>query len=72
MTPLHLSTIAGAHRQLSEGEQAGNFCHDYASTDAAHTTPFDFKYCKGMHVGYTYEMHWPISNLGECSNKVES
>ena len=27
---------------------------------------YDWKYCSGMHVGYTYELHWPHSNMGDC------
>merc|ERR1711957_145086 len=28
-----------------------------------------WKHCDGMQVGYTYEIHWPHSNLGECNTK---
>ena len=27
---------------------------------------YDWKYCSGMHVGYTYELHWPHSSHGMC------
>merc|ERR1719267_45258 len=27
---------------------------------------YDWKYCKDMHVGLTYEFHWPHSSLGAC------
>jgi hypothetical protein len=30
---------------------------------------YDWKYCEGMHVGLTYEFHWPHSSLGACQTE---
>merc|ERR1712078_551766 len=29
-------------------------------------TPYDWKYCSGMEVGATYEIHWPHPAAGAC------
>merc|ERR1712014_319613 len=34
--------------------------------DSRFTTEYDWKYCSDMHVGETYEVHWPHSALGAC------
>jgi len=54
-------------RRLGEGQvRQGMLCHHYDDTDAKFTTPYDFKYCKQMEVGQTYEVHWPHSAAGAC------
>jgi len=47
----------------------GGYTCAHESDDAMYTTHYDWQYCKGMHVGETYEIHWPHSNLGECGTK---
>ena len=56
-----------ANRNL-EGEevQDGFRCHHYDASDSKFTTPYDWKHCKGMEVGETYEVHWPHSAAGAC------
>lgn len=44
----------------------GYFCNDYNPDDAKFTTEYEWKYCKDMHVGFTYEIHWPFSSAGHC------
>jgi hypothetical protein len=52
----------------------GGMCYHYAGdgTDAhpgfseAEKTEYEWKYCKDMHVGNTYEIHWPHSAVGAC------
>ena len=52
----------------------GGMCYHYAGdgTDAhpgfseAEKTEYAWKYCKDMHVGNTYEIHWPHSAVGAC------
>jgi len=44
----------------------GNRCHHYNNESAAFTTEYDWKHCIGMHVGETYEVHWPHSKAGAC------
>jgi hypothetical protein len=41
-------------------------CHHYNDKDAMFNTPYEFKHCKNMHVGETYEVHWPHSAGGAC------
>ena len=54
---------------LEEGVEPGNFCPDYDADDPKFTTPYDFQHCSHMKVGYTYEIHWPHSNLGACDTE---
>lgn len=51
------------------GREPGNFCRGFNAADPMYTTEYDFKHCKNMHVGYTYELHWPNSNLGLCDTE---
>jgi len=57
---------AGGHRKLAENIRQGLKCHHYDATDEKFTKTYGWKYCTGMHVGETYEVHWPHSNMGEC------
>merc|ERR1712046_137544 len=41
-------------------------CHHYNAQDARYTTEYDWKHCVDMHVGDTYEVHWPHSRAGDC------
>merc|ERR1719361_2818420 len=47
-------------------EDAGWMCSDYDATDEKFTTDYEWKYCEDMHVGMTYEIHWPHSSAGHC------
>ncbi len=54
-------------RKLAEGEvQDGFRCHHYDENDEKFTRPYEWKHCKGMIVGETYEVHWPHSAAGAC------
>jgi len=55
-------------RDLAEGKdvRAGFRCHHYDADDEKFTKPYDWKYCEGMEVGETYEVHWPHSAAGAC------
>merc|ERR1712128_107010 len=55
--PVHL--IGLAHLQ----------CRHYDNTKEEYTTPYEWKYCKHMEVGQTYEVHWPHSAAGMCNTK---
>ena len=46
----------------------GGRCKHYKDSglSAAQKTDYDFKYCKKMKVGETYEVHWPHSAAGAC------
>ena len=72
-------TYAGSHRRLASadgGMRIGHMCHkgkelwegshpSVRNTDGT-VKEYDWKYCKDMHVGLTYEFHWPHSSLGAC------
>jgi hypothetical protein len=44
----------------------GYACKLYNANDARFTTDYTWQHCVGMHVGATYEVHWPHSGLGAC------
>jgi len=56
-------------RQLAAGERLGNRCHHYRPNVSKFTTPFNWKFCTGMQVGETYEVHWPHSAAGACGTQ---
>jgi len=47
----------------------GHHCKHYASMTDDQKKPYEWKYCKNMHVGETYEIHWPHSAAGSCGTK---
>jgi len=55
-----------AHRRLAADARLGFRCLKYDKDDAKFTTEYDWKHCVGMHVGETYEVHWPHSAAGAC------
>ena len=72
-------TYAGSHRRLASADGGMNIGHmckagkdlweandpSVRNTDGS-VNEYDWKYCKDMHVGLTYEFHWPHSSLGAC------
>jgi hypothetical protein len=56
----------GESRRLAGVARLGFQCHHYDENDAKFTTEYDWAYCVGMHVGETYEVHWPHSQAGAC------
>jgi hypothetical protein len=50
-------------------ERLGNRCHLYDGQDSKFTTEYNWKHCKGMKVGETYEVHWPHSAAGACGTE---
>jgi len=62
----------GSERRLAlkeGGVRQGMLCHHYKEDDPKFTTPYEWKYCKDMEVGQTYEVHWPHSAAGACGTK---
>ena len=54
-------------RRASEGNEAGHWCPAIPSDSAINMVDdYEWEHCSGMHVGYTYELHWPHSNVGLC------
>ena len=58
---------ANTGRRLASTNQAGFWC-PAAPTDGSinMADDYEWKYCSKMHVGETYEIHWPHSNFGMC------
>lgn len=50
----------------SEDVRGGFRCHHYDADDEKFTKPYEWKHCKNMVVGETYEVHWPHSAAGAC------
>lgn len=57
---------ADGHRKLAENARPGFQCHHFDATDSKFTTEYEWKHCVNTHVGETYEVHWPHSNMGDC------
>jgi len=56
-----------AGRRLAAGEVRYGFaCKKYDKNDARFTTEYHWQHCVDMHVGETYEVHWPHSTMGDC------
>jgi hypothetical protein len=53
-------------RRLADVAQIGFRCTHYDKNDARFTTEYDWHHCQDMHVGETYEVHWPHSAAGDC------
>jgi Delta carbonic anhydrase len=51
---------------VTESTREGYQCRHYNADDPRFTTPYEWKYCKDMVVGQTYEVHWPHSSAGAC------
>lgn len=55
-----------AHRELAGDARLGYRCHHYDEAEPMFTEEYEWKHCVNMHVGETYEVHWPHSNMGAC------
>jgi len=57
-------------RKLAGDVTPGFFCNKeaggYDENDPMYTTEYEWEYCENMHVGYTYEVHWPHSDAAPC------
>jgi len=60
--------VVDGHRRLAAGKQVreGYNCGKEDGS-AKFTKEYDWKHCVGMHVGETYEVHWPHSAAGKCN-----
>jgi len=65
-TPSTVNYAANGGRRLAGEERYGYACKKYDANDARFTTEYDWQHCVGMHVGETYEVHWPHSTMGDC------
>jgi len=58
-------------RRLATAARQGFQCKKYIETDAKFTKKYNWQHCSGMHVGETYEVHWPHSALGACDTPYQ-
>jgi hypothetical protein len=56
----------GETRRLASPLRHGLQCHHYDNKTEKYTKEYDWQHCIDMHVGETYEVHWPHSNAGAC------
>jgi len=60
------------HEHEGESEVRRGFrCHLYNDSNSIFTTEYDWKHCKHMQVGETYEIHWPHSKGGDCGTAFQ-
>jgi hypothetical protein len=52
--------------EVDGGTRQGHQCTIYDAEDSKFTQPYEWRYCKSMEVGQTYEVHWPHSAAGAC------
>jgi len=62
---------AGDSRRLATNARLGFRCRKYNANDAKFTTEYNWQHCKSMHVGETYEVHWPHSAAGACGTPYQ-
>merc|ERR1712217_53417 len=67
--PVTANTNGGGHRLAGE-MRYGYACQHYDASDPKFTTEYDWQHCVDMHVGETYEVHWPHSSAGECPDPI--
>lgn len=60
--PSEIKERRRAAGKVREGFQ----CVHFDSSMESHTKAYDWKHCKDMEVGQTYEVHWPHSKGGDC------
>jgi len=58
------------HEDESYGRR-GFRCHLYNHSNSVFTTEYNWKHCKHMKVGETYEVHWPHSKGGACDTPFQ-
>jgi len=63
----------GLRRRLAEDIRTGHMCANakemFDSNDPHVANEYEWKYCHGMHVGLSYEIHWPHSSIGACQTE---
>merc|ERR1719330_2282694 len=58
-------------RRLADSALLGFRCTHYDPTDEKFTKEYAWQHCADMHVGETYEIHWPHSTLGACQTPFQ-
>jgi len=67
--PPPTNLVANTGRRLASTNEAGHWCPAVTDASINMVDNYVFKHCTDMHVGYTYEIHWPHSTLGACGTK---
>jgi len=63
---------AGDSRRLAGATARLGFrCNKFNANDVKFTTEYAWQHCKDMHVGETYEVHWPHSAAGACGTPYQ-
>jgi len=60
-----------SRRLGADAVRYGFACHHYNADDPKFTTEYNWQHCLDMHVGVTYEVHWPSSALGACNTPYQ-
>lgn len=65
---LQIPASEGVASLLQAPARLGFRCHHYSDNinNPAFTTEYNWKHCVDVHVGETYEVHWPASAAGAC------
>jgi hypothetical protein len=58
--------LPGLYYEANGEYRRGFRCSLYDSYDPGFTTEYNWSHCVDMHVGETYEVHWPHSAAGAC------
>jgi hypothetical protein len=61
----------GDGRRLAANARLGFRCHMHSQYDTRFTTQYNWRHCMNMHVGETYEVHWPHSSAGACGTPYQ-
>jgi len=67
----HAEDDGSGTRRLSEEARLGFRCHKYDKTNPGFTNEYKWMHCVDMHVGETYEVHWPHSSAGACGTPAQ-
>jgi len=59
-------TGAPTRRRLDDEVRYGYACNHYDGDNSAFDDDYVWQHCLDMHVGETYEVHWPHSAFGAC------
>merc|ERR1712194_235727 len=72
LCPVNVHWHYGAeHLSVGEFDEDGTGRNFSEEEDPKFTTEYDWAYCIGMHVGETYEVHWPHSAAGACGTPFQ-
>jgi len=70
---MHEEDDGGNSRRLAAEARLGFRCHHFSnnSLETGFGTEYKWMHCQDMHVGETYEVHWPHSAAGMCGTPAQ-